>query len=186
MDIGAIFLVLAVVLLVGLFVGQPLTEGRSRRVTGEGHEVSALMAERDRVINALQELDFDHALGKIPAEDYPVQRAALLQKGADILRQLDAFPSSARAERSASGDEAVRGAGDEGMSAEDRVESAVAARRADASAQPAPALADDDIEALIAARRKARRGKSGGFCPKCGKPVLASDRFCPHCGKAIR
>ncbi|MEW6027913.1 MAG: zinc ribbon domain-containing protein [Chloroflexota bacterium] len=186
MDIGAIFLVLAVVLLVGLFVGQPLMERRARRVTGEGHEVSALMAERDRVVNALQELDFDHALGKIPADDYPVQRAALLQKGADVLRQLDSFPSPARAERSASGDEAGIGIGSEGMSAEERVESAVAARRADASAQAASALDDDDIEALIAARRKSRKGKSGGFCPKCGKPVLASDRFCPHCGKALK
>ncbi len=170
MDIGAIFLVLAVVLLVGLFVGQPLMEHRARRVTDEGHEVSALMAERDRVITALQELDFDHALGKIPAEDYPVQRAALLQKGADILRRLDALAPAALT----------------GASAEDRVESAVAARRADASAQAASALDDDDIEALIAARRKARKGKSGGFCPKCGKPVLASDRFCPHCGKALK
>lgn len=179
MDIGAIFLVLAVVLVVGLFVGQPLMERRPRRPADEGHEASALMAERDRVINALQELDFDYALGKIPAEDYPVQRAALLQKGADILRQLDSFPSpSGRGKRG-------EGTG-EGVSAEDRLELAVAARRADASAQPAPALDDDAIEAMIAARRKARKAKSGGFCPKCGKPVLASDRFCPHCGKALK
>ena len=49
------------------------------------------MAERDRVINSLQELDFDFKLGKIPDEDYPAQRAELLQKGADILRKLDAL-----------------------------------------------------------------------------------------------
>ena len=46
-------------------------EQRARRVTEEEHELSALMAERDRVINSLQELDFDFKLGKIPEEDYP-------------------------------------------------------------------------------------------------------------------
>jgi len=44
---------------------------------------------------------------------------------------------------------------------------------------------DDDLESMIAARRKTRKEKSAGFCPKCGKPILVSDRFCPSCGKAI-
>jgi hypothetical protein len=65
------------------------------------------------------------------------------------------------------------------------VEKAVAARRADTSAAQAGVRDDDDVEALISSRRKARKEKSGGFCPRCGKPVLVSDRFCPHCGKSI-
>jgi len=72
-----------------------------------------------------------------------------------------------------------------GESATDQIESAVAARRADLSAAPASVRDDDDVEALIATRRKARKEKSGGFCPRCGKPILVSDRFCPHCGKSI-
>jgi NADH pyrophosphatase NudC (nudix superfamily) len=139
-------------------------------MTPESQEFSSLMAERDRVINALQELDFDYNLNKIPAEDYPAQRAALLQKGSDILQKLDGMAASS----------------ENADTAEDRVEKAVAARRADlASNAPIRALEDDDVEALIAGRRAARKEKSGGFCPRCGKPVLASDRFCPNCGKAI-
>ncbi len=151
----------------------------------EAHEISSLMAERDRIINALQELDFDHAIGKIPAQDYPVQRAALLQKGADILKKLDSLaltPGSSPREAS------WKNNNHSGESVEDRVESAVAARRADraaTSAQPPIAPNDDEIESLIAARRTARKEKSGGFCTRCGKPILASDRFCPHCGKSI-
>jgi predicted amidophosphoribosyltransferase len=38
---------------------------------------------------------------------------------------------------------------------------------------------------MIAARRKEHKSKSAGFCPKCGKPVLADDKFCPSCGKAL-
>lgn len=173
MELGAFFLTLAVALAVGMYVSQPFLQRRGRRLTAEEHEVSALMAERDRVVNALQELDFDFNLNKIPAEDYPVQRAELLKKGAEILKQLDALLPSPNG----------RGAGGEG--AADRIESAVAARRADLARPQTVVRDDDDVEALIAARRKARREKSGGFCPRCGKPVLASDRFCPHCGKSI-
>ncbi len=177
MEIGSFFLVLAVGFAVGLFVAQPFFRRRGRKMAAEAHEISALLAERDRVVNALQELDFDFNLNKIPTEDYPTQRAELLQKGAQILKQLDALALTP-------GPSPMIG---RGGSAADRIESAVAARRADraaASNQPV-ALNDDEIESLVAARRKSRKEKSGGFCPRCGKPVLASDRFCPHCGKAI-
>lgn len=170
MELGALFLVLAVGLAVSLFVSQPFLQRRARKITAEAHEISALMAERDRVINALQELDFDFNLKKIPAEDYPVQRSELLQKGAAILKQLDTLTPNSHPN---------------GKATADRIESAVAARRADTSAAQVAVRDDDDVEALIATRRKARKEKSGGFCPRCGKPVLVSDRFCPHCGKSI-
>ncbi len=173
MELGAIFLVLAVLVLVGMYLYAPFMSGRRHKATQESHETSALLAERDRVINSLQELDFDFNLGKIPAEDYPVQRSALLQKGAEVLKQLDELsliPSPSSNGR--------------GGSEEDRIEKAVAARRADASAEAA-AVTDDDIESMIVSRRKARKNKSAGFCPKCGKPVLDSDRFCPSCGKSL-
>lgn len=169
MQIGSLFLVLAVILIVGLYIAQPILHRGGRRITAETHEVSALLAERDRVINALQELDFDYNLKKIPPEDYPVQRAELLQKGALVLKKLDSLLPSSNGKESAT----------------DRVESAVAARRADTSSTRTSIRDDDEMEALIASRRSARKEKSGGFCPRCGKPVLVADRFCPHCGKSI-
>ncbi len=90
MDIGAIFLLVSVCILTGLFVARPFMQ--RRRVlgnAGNNQELSALLAERDRLIGALQDLDFDHTLGKIPGEDYPGMRASLLKRAADILRQLD-------------------------------------------------------------------------------------------------
>jgi rubrerythrin len=180
MDIGAIFFTLAVVTLVGMYVGQPYLQRRGRRTTQEDHEYSTLMADYDRTVNTLQELDFDNALGKVPMEDYPRQRAELLVKGAELLRKLDELAPS-----SSPGGSTNEAKG-EGKDAESRIEAAVATRRADASANKAvTALEDDDLESLIASRRKTRNGKSAGFCPKCGKPILVSDRFCPSCGKAI-
>lgn len=168
MEITAIFFTLAILILVGIYLYAPFMERRARHVTEEEHELSTLMAERDRVINSLQELDFDFKLGKIPDEDYPAQRASLLQKGADILRRLDTIAPH------------ITSAQD----ADARIEKAIAARRADASLAKVE-VSDDDIESMIAARRKGRREKSSGFCPKCGKPVMVSDRFCPSCGKSL-
>ncbi len=168
MQIAAILFTLAVFILVAMYLYAPFMERRTRRVTEEEHELSALLAERDRVINALQELDFDFNLGKIPGEDYPTQRAGLLQKGADILRKIDSFsPQTASAQ-------------DE----ESRLEKAIAARRAD-GAVAKPEITDDDLETMISSRRQNRKEKTGGFCPKCGKPILSTDRFCPSCGKSL-
>lgn len=175
MDIGSILMLAAVVLGVAVYIGGPFIRSPRARVTAhhldtpQDHIRSALLAERDRVLTALQELDFDHALGKIPEEDYPTQRMALLQSGAEVLRKLDEMePASGRA------------------SAESRLEAAVAARRADARREANPAAVPaDELEAQIAARRRAREEKSAGFCPKCGKPVQKSDAFCPRCGAPL-
>jgi hypothetical protein len=198
MDIGSLLLILALVILVGLFVARPLFDRKAEVVAPPSrqsdHQRSALLAEHDRILNALQELDFDHALGKIPEEEYPTQRALLLQQGAEALRQLDELQLQAPTQ-----------------DAESRMEAAIAARRADApqaggeltlgkagkdgAATQAEAVLgtpvttaaslDDDIEAQLAARRRARQDRSAGFCPQCGRPIQKSDRFCPRCGKNL-
>lgn len=183
MDIGSIFLILGLLLLVAIYVGRPLMERQSTAVTEEEHELSALLAERDRILNALKELDFDYTLGKIPEEDYPAQRAMLLQKGAGVLRSLDAHQNGFNGQHPVE-------------DAEARIEAAIAARRAEtgtpakagaarARSAPAAVAQDDDLEALIAARRRVRKEKSAGFCPQCGEPVQKSDRFCPKCGAQL-
>lgn len=183
MDIGSIFLILGLLVLVILFISRPFLERKATPAGEESHELSSLLAERDRVLNALQELDFDFALGKIPEADFPGQRAALLQHGADILRQLDTLRALYPHE-----------------DAEERLEAAIAARRADSTgASGASSLRvayngaagrvvhapDDDLEAVIASRRREHKEKAGGFCPQCGRPVQKSDRFCPKCGATL-
>jgi len=171
LDLGAILLLIALLLGVSLYLAAPLMRSHSRHVSQETQEVSSLMAERDRVINALQELDFDFKLGKIPEEDYPVQRAELLQMGTGILKKLDGLSTTASLDQ-------------ERGTVESRLEKAAAAGRTDGSGKSV--LTDDEIESMLAARRKARKTKSAGFCPRCGKPVLTIDLFCSNCGKALR
>ncbi len=166
MDLGAILLILAVALLVGVFISRPFFDRRfetqpllARQAERTDHQVSALLADKDRILNALADLDFDQAMGKASPEEYPAQRARLVLAGADVLRKLDALAAAQ-------------------------------------PAKPAPArpsAAGDEIEQLIAARRRELReragrpgaDKSSGFCPKCGRPVAKEDRFCPKCGAAL-
>jgi hypothetical protein len=177
MDIGSIFLILAIFIPVVIYISRPLMERGAASVSHEEQEISTLLARRDQLVATLQELDDDHNLGKIPADNYPAQRQTLLQNGADILRQIDAYQVAPAA-----------------VAVEDRLEAAVVARRftldgtqtsARKNGNAVPPVPDDDLEQRIASRRRTRQGKAGGFCPKCGRPVQASDRFCPKCGATL-
>lgn len=174
MDLGSIFILLALAILVSLFIARPLMQQRTTTlVTRAEHDLSALLAERDRVLTALQELDFDYTLQKIPEEDYPSQRAALLQKGAEILRELDSLQSRVAAKVEA-----------------DPVESALSERRRARAAASSPKITspatlsrpDDPLEAALAERRRTRAEKAAGFCSQCGNALFSSDRFCSRCG----
>lgn len=191
--IGALFLVLALAVAVALFIGRPfLAQNQSEPNEAAAaedlleHRRSTLLAERDQVLGTLQELEFDYTLGKIPAEDYPVQRTELLKKGSYVLRQLDALQPNLQ----------------QNSSVEDRIEAEVASRRADAVqtyagetnageqvavgvVEKPAARAKDEVEDLIASRRRQRQEKAAGFCPRCGRPVSKSDKFCSKCGATL-
>jgi hypothetical protein len=170
MEIGSILMILAVVVLVSLYVSLPFsnrpakTAPLSAIAVEAEHSRSSLLAEYDRLLTTLQDLDFDNLMGKVPAEEYPQQRASLLQTAATVLGQLDELQPAV---------------GQNGV--EDRIEAAIAARRA----AHAPGASGDDLEALIAARRRTRSEKAAGFCHACGKPVQKSDKFCPKCGATL-
>jgi hypothetical protein len=177
MDIGSIFLILALLIPVVIFISRPLFEFNRNNNDLNEQDISALLAKRDQVVATIQELDDDYNLDKIPAEDYPNQRLALLQDGAVILRQIDSYqvaPST--------------------ITAEDRLEEAIVARRLTLEAEPVsakkngnavPPVPDDELEQRIASRRRMMSEKAGGFCPNCGRPVQISDRFCPKCGASL-
>lgn len=167
MQIVSIFFTLGVLIFVGLFLYAPFLERRAHRVTADEQQLSALLAERERTLSSLQELEFDYNLGKVPEEDYPIQRASLIQRGADILRRLDEISlQKPQDDKDA------------------QIEQAIASRRR-IGANKTPERMDEEIESMISSRRMGRKEKSAGFCPKCGKPVMASDKFCPACGKAL-
>lgn len=177
MDIGSLLLGLALLGIVGFIVAQPILERRglnARTIT----PTDRLIAERESVLNALRDLDFDHATGKLTTEDHAAQRGELVARGAAILKELDALSATETAD-----------------TPEDALEAAIRARRTTAETSP-PA---DPIEAAIAQRRRAPVAPTNGghaktsnvrtagsrTCPKCGRAAQAADRFCAKCGTPL-
>ena len=170
MDTGSILLIASVLLLTAMFIGKPLLDRDSKEISDRDRQRSSLLAEREQVLNILQELDFDFKLGKIQQDDYAVQRTQLLTKGSVILKELEAVENAIRKSRPKSDD----------------VERAIANRRAASASGPKqPLVADDELERKIAARRRDRNDSSAGFCPQCGQAIQMSDKFCSKCGATI-
>lgn len=145
---------------------------KSTAVSEREQSYSFLMAENERLLEALQELDFDFKLGKVPEADYPGQRALLAAQWTEIRKKLDVFedldkkPVRPAAQKLALADPAP-------------VESTQPEKPRRISAP------DDEIEALIAARRRDRKDVTGGFCAQCGAPIHKTDKFCSRCGATL-
>lgn len=177
MDIGSIFLILALLFPVVIFIIRPILERNWSPAPHAIQDLSLLLAERDQVVATIQELDDDYSLGKVPVDDYPTQRFALLQHGAELLRKIDGLQAPAdnhlvkvRLEEDTVAPHQIADAGHSSVKK---------------NGNAVPPVPDDDLEQKIAARRREMHGRAGGFCPKCGRPVQASDRFCPRCGSTL-
>jgi hypothetical protein len=164
MDVGSVLLGFALLLGVAVYVARPLIEKRGLNAK-EFSAADALLAQRETVLNALRDLDFDHATGKITDDDYAPQRERLLAQGVAVLKQLESLGV------------AVTG---NGAAADDSIEQAVRARRKPAAASTGN-VEDDAIEAAVASRRRA----AAVTCPQCGASARPADRFCPQCGAPL-
>lgn len=169
MDLGSILLGVALLLSVAFIVARPLLE-RAAAGEPEPAQAEALLFERDRVLSALRDLDFDHATGKLPDDDYAVQRARLVAEGTAVLKQLDALAPSA-----------APGAAPVSPDLDAELEAAIARRRSRPAPAALPKPLDAEIEAAVTERRQVAR-----FCSQCGHPLQPGDRFCGACGAAVK
>ncbi len=196
MDIGAILIGLAALIVVAFLVSQPLIERRQPREKTV-NEADRLRDERDRILTTLRDLDFDHASGKVLEEDYAPRRASLVAEGAAVLKQLDELkpaspaPLENEVEQAIAARRHAKGAGSapaEAAAYADEAERAIAARRRRQAPAAAPDEGDAAEQAIAARRRRSRPAASGGervYCSQCGQPALPSDKFCARCGAKL-
>lgn len=189
MDIGSILLILSLFIFVALFVSRPFlapeAAGKvSARAAGNDDDISYLLAERDRILNAIKELDFDYALHKIPEEEYPTQRAALVYQGAEILRKLDKMDTTQLETNSISTTTSSKPINNVDSKANANLDEARNGRK---RVETVGKIVDpnDELEVIIANRRRNRKERAAGFCAHCGCPLKVSDRFCPRCGNPV-
>jgi NADH pyrophosphatase NudC (nudix superfamily) len=196
MELGSLFLILALLVLVVLFITRPFLakeESPSNAMTNQvDHERSNLLAEYDRVLAALQELDLDFALGKIPEEAYPPQRSVLVMRGVEVLRKLDTMYPLPEGKNSTIASATLNNISMLERSISQNVQTPILISdgenpmgEAVSAVNLTEAFPDDDLELLLANRRRVRQEKSTGFCAMCGDPVRKSDRYCPKCGARI-
>ncbi|MDA1329549.1 MAG: hypothetical protein O3B43_00555 [Chloroflexi bacterium] len=88
MPFGSILLILALLLIVGFILAKPFLQAPASTNFSQEEELE-LLAERERIIEALLELDFDQRMGKVPTDIYETQREHLVRQGAEVLKKLD-------------------------------------------------------------------------------------------------
>lgn len=87
--ISTLLLALALFLIAIAAVVLPLFD-RKRPVLRPTTPLETLEAERADIVRAIRELDFDHRMRKIADADYASLRASLSQRGAAVLREIEA------------------------------------------------------------------------------------------------
>lgn len=169
MNPGSILFVLAMLVLTGAYVARPLSEQLGGGLVRAHPNRSRLQAQRERLLDAIQELDGDHAMGKVLPEEYRQHRRQLVMQGAQVLRQLDEL-------------DALEPQPD----LEAELEARVAELRGELNNRGAVAIGSEPT--LTAADAPAAVGSShaaAGFCPACGTVAAAGDRFCSKCGASL-
>lgn len=104
MDIGAVFLAAALLILIVSYLIRPFAEKRRGAATEEHSEISSLLAEQERILALIEELEMDRAMNKISLSDYQAQRAGWIEEGAKVLRRLDEHGERAAAVHAAPGE----------------------------------------------------------------------------------
>ncbi len=139
---------LTLMVMVILWVGAPLLKRgvaqRQNNLSGQ-KQYERLLADYERVLNNLRDLDEDHATGKIQTETYEQEREPIVQRGVQILMALDKLDGDRKPDKHA------KHAKPEVVPV---VTPAVHLDHADDNV-------DDAIEAAILARRKKAKSHSG-------------------------
>jgi hypothetical protein len=130
-----------------------------------------LREEKRRLVRALNELTFDHEMGKLSAADYEAVKERYQLQAVEVMRALendrDLHPDLA-AELSR-----LAGQGD-------------AEPEAEPSPEPSPATdSDADPQGEPAADAKSEAREAGRACASCDTTNDVDARFCKQCGAAL-
>jgi len=88
--VGAVLAIAAVAVVAAPFLREPVAADDRLLPPDAAQQLQLARAEeRDRTLDALKELEFDHRTGKVSDEDYRAQVGMLRQRAAAALRDAD-------------------------------------------------------------------------------------------------
>ena len=142
-----------------VYVILPFRQKRLQSTSTLGTHTSQ-KGQREAVLSALRELDFDFKTGKISEEDYTPLRTQLMAEAAQYIE----------AEEKDS----------------DQLEALIRTRRAAQQQSITCEHCDEPIQTGQRFCSKCGSAISYEQCPSCGKKILADDLFCSSCGRQIQ
>lgn len=159
MELGAIFVGLALLVATVPFVARPFHSKRGEKKQQPSSRVNP-DEKRLAVLSALRDLDFDFRTGKVGEEDYTALRTQLVAEAAFYIQP-------------------------EPPSIEDgRLEAMIKARKASQAKVQECSHCGKNVEAN--SRFCSHCGTAVGIiCQSCGKVVQVADSFCTSCGTKI-
>jgi len=98
MEFSSILIVIFIFILSGIFVLRPFFVDEKTSGRAGSSRIDSMMAEKERLLLAIEELDQEFELEKISEEEHNRNRDILLSEAADVINQLDKLqkPSSSR------------------------------------------------------------------------------------------
>ncbi len=97
MSIAGLFLLIMLFASVAIVVLWPLLQSPEKGAPEERVEnqttpsaLARLQAQHEAILISVRDLDFDYQTGKLTEDEYQAQRERLMQRGVDILKQIDA------------------------------------------------------------------------------------------------
>lgn len=153
------------------FVGWPLVHPllTDDEPSQRENKRKALLEEKERLLNAIRDLDHDHRTGKLDDADHTALTDRLKRQAAETLRDLDVNE----------GRKVLR-PGD--SPAPDPVPVSTGPR----VTADAPTIRVTHAELKDAAAREAGGNAAVRFCTKCGRQAkVGDDKFCGKCGSTL-
>lgn len=91
MEFSSLLIIIFIFVLSGAFIMRPfLVEEKTTRKSGSTR-TDSLMAEKERLLLAIEDLDVEFELEKISSVEHNRNRDILLSEAAEVLKQLDKF-----------------------------------------------------------------------------------------------
>jgi hypothetical protein len=91
MTLPSFIIVLFIFILSGVIVLRPFLEQKQAKIPSKAGVYDSLLAERERLLSAIEELDLDLELSKISPGEHAQDRNLLLSQAADVLKELDRY-----------------------------------------------------------------------------------------------
>jgi len=145
-----------------LYVVLPLLTQQPPLLPVDDDRLADLLARKDSALRAIKELEFDHQVGKINAEDYLRFNQRLSRQAIVLIQQLEKITP-------------------ESTALDEQLEQAIASRR---QAQPATQLPNTVAVSSISEPVGSTAGV-GRFCTECGNRLEPGHKFCANCGASV-